>query len=70
MSGSGLGILVQPLLAPPEGQRWEILWSSENPKYGGSGTAALETEEGWRIPGNAAVVLFLQWAKPNLDSTE
>ena len=48
----------EPLLAPPEKRRWEILWSSENPRYGGSGTPALETDEGWRIPGHAAVVLF------------
>jgi maltooligosyltrehalose trehalohydrolase len=47
----------EPLLAPPEGQRWTILWSSENPKYGGSGTAPLETDDGWRLPGHAAVVL-------------
>jgi maltooligosyltrehalose trehalohydrolase len=47
----------EPLLAPPEEHRWEILWSSENPRYGGSGTAPVETDEGWRIPGHAAVVL-------------
>jgi maltooligosyltrehalose trehalohydrolase len=28
-----LSIAPEPLLAPPERQRWEILWSSENPKY-------------------------------------
>jgi maltooligosyltrehalose trehalohydrolase len=50
----------EPLLAPPEKQHWEILWSSENPRYGGSGTPAVETDEGWRIPGHAAVVLFPQ----------
>jgi maltooligosyltrehalose trehalohydrolase len=47
----------EPLLAPPEKRRWGILWSSENPRYGGSGTAEVETDEGWRIPGHAAVVL-------------
>jgi maltooligosyltrehalose trehalohydrolase len=47
----------EPLLAPPEGMRWEILWSSEDPRYGGSGTAPLEAEEGWHMPGQAAVVL-------------
>ena len=47
----------EPLLAPPAGARWEALWSSEHPDYGGSGTAPLETHEGWRIPGHAAVVL-------------
>ena len=50
----------EPLLAPPEGRRWEILWSSESPRYGGSGTPPVETDEGWRMPGHATVVLFLQ----------
>src|SRR5207253_758689 len=48
----------EPLLAPPDGMRWETLWSSEDVDYGGCGTAPLETtDEGWRIPGEAAVVL-------------
>jgi maltooligosyltrehalose trehalohydrolase len=47
----------EPLLAPPAGCEWAIQWSSENPKYGGTGTAALDSEENWRIPGHAAVVL-------------
>jgi maltooligosyltrehalose trehalohydrolase len=48
----------EPLLAPPQGQRWETLWSSEHPRYGGAGTPPLETSEGWRIPGHAAVALL------------
>ena len=47
----------EPLLAPPEGRRWEVLWSSESCCYGGCGTAPPETEEGWRLPGHAAVLL-------------
>jgi maltooligosyltrehalose trehalohydrolase len=47
----------EPLLAPPEGTGWKILWSSEAPEYGGRGTPPLETEDNWRIPGRAAVVL-------------
>jgi maltooligosyltrehalose trehalohydrolase len=48
----------EPLLAPPEHMQWEILWSSEHPRYGGSGTSPLDTpEDNWRIPGEAAVVL-------------
>ena len=53
----------EPLLAPPANMAWELLWSSEDPRYSGSGTPALETEENWRIPGEAAVVmkpLYLQ----------
>jgi maltooligosyltrehalose trehalohydrolase len=47
----------EPLLAPPAGKVWDLLWSSEDPRYGGSGTPPLDTEENWRIPGQAAVVL-------------
>ncbi len=47
----------QPLLAPPEGMAWRTLWSSEDPQYGGNGTAALDSNENWRIPGYAAVLL-------------
>jgi maltooligosyltrehalose trehalohydrolase len=47
----------EPLLAPPLDARWKVLWSSEHPRYGGRGTAPPETEENWRIPGHAAVVL-------------
>ncbi|HUB32245.1 MAG TPA: malto-oligosyltrehalose trehalohydrolase [Bryobacteraceae bacterium] len=47
----------EPLLAPPEGCLWEIEWSSEDPRYGGGGTAPLDTPENWRIPGHAAVVM-------------
>lgn len=47
----------EPLLAPPESHRWTKLWSSDDPQYGGCGTAPLDTEENWRISGQAAVVL-------------
>lgn len=60
-----LCIAPEPLLAPPERKRWDILWSSESLKYGGAGTAALETEDGWRIPGHAAVVLIPESEKSN-----
>jgi len=47
----------EPLLAPPEGKLWKMLFSTEHPAYGGSGTPPLETEKNWRIPGCAAVVM-------------
>lgn len=47
----------EPLLAPPEGRVWEVRWSSEDVAYGGCGTPALDTEDNWRIPGEAAVLL-------------
>jgi len=46
-----------PLVAPPEGRIWDLLWSSEHPAYGGTGIPPVETDAGWHIPGHAAVVL-------------
>lgn len=48
----------EPLLAPPEGKRWRLLWSSEHPDYGGCGTAPVDSVENLRVPGHAAVVLW------------
>jgi maltooligosyltrehalose trehalohydrolase len=47
----------EPLLAPPEGMGWAILLSTEDPRYGGCGTAPLEDEDNWHLPGHAVVVL-------------
>jgi maltooligosyltrehalose trehalohydrolase len=47
----------EPLLAPPRERRWEILWSSEDPRYDGGGTPPLETDAGWTIPGQSAIAL-------------
>jgi maltooligosyltrehalose trehalohydrolase len=52
--------IAHPLIAPPEGTRWAALWSSEDPAYGGSGTPELDTPDGWRIPGESAVLLIPQ----------
>jgi maltooligosyltrehalose trehalohydrolase len=49
--------IAQPLIAPPIGGRWKILWSSEDPRYGGTGTAPLDANDGWCIPGESAVVM-------------
>jgi maltooligosyltrehalose trehalohydrolase len=46
----------EPLLAPPAGATWDLLWSSEDPSYGGAGTPPVETEENWQLPGLATVV--------------
>src|SRR5216110_270024 len=35
----------EPLLAPPEGCRWQTLWTSESPRYGGAGSGALTSPE-------------------------
>jgi len=51
-----LSIMPEPLLAPVEDCKWKLLWSTEDPRYGGSGTPPLH-EESWHIPGHATLVL-------------
>ena len=48
--------LAEPLLAPPEGMRWSLLWSSEAIRYGGAGTPEIDPADGWVLPGHAALV--------------
>jgi maltooligosyltrehalose trehalohydrolase len=47
----------EPLLAPPEERPWELLFSSEDPRYGGAGTPPLEREGARYLFGECAVVL-------------
>lgn len=47
----------EPLIAPPEGCAWHVIWSSENPIYGGRGTSPWDYEKSWWIPGHSAVAL-------------
>jgi len=49
----------EPLLAPPAGRAWRTLWSSEDPRYGASGTPAPDAHR-WFLPGHAAIVLAAQ----------
>ena len=54
----------EPLLALPVNTTWAMLWSSEDWRYGGSGHAAIESDnDNWRIPGETAVVLAPTGAK-------
>jgi maltooligosyltrehalose trehalohydrolase len=47
----------EPLLAPMAGRPWRVVFSSEDPQYGGTGTRPPDTSENWRIAGHSAVVL-------------
>jgi maltooligosyltrehalose trehalohydrolase len=47
----------EPLLASPDGCRWETLWTSESPRYGASGGGAVTTPERWALPTESTVVL-------------
>lgn len=46
-----------PILATLPHRRWELTWSSEHPRYEGDGIAAWQTETGWRLTGNATILL-------------
>jgi maltooligosyltrehalose trehalohydrolase len=48
----------EPLLAPPKNGSWEMLWSSEDPRYRGSGPAPMRKGGTWNIPGHSAVVMY------------
>src|SRR5262249_48115198 len=53
----------RPPLAPTEGCTWTTRWSSEDIRYGACGTPPLDSDDGWRIPGESAVVLIPTPAK-------
>ena len=40
----------EPLLAPVTGGRWRLVWSSEDPRYGGQGVVDPAGADGWRFP--------------------
>jgi maltooligosyltrehalose trehalohydrolase len=45
-----------PLAVPPADRAWRVLWSSEDPQYGGWGTRPLDPQN-WFVQGHAALVL-------------
>lgn len=44
----------EPLIAPSPRGPWTLMWSSDNPRYGGPGIMTPLTDEGWNIPGMSA----------------
>jgi maltooligosyltrehalose trehalohydrolase len=52
-----LDIAPEPLLAPPPNGAWKELWSSDSVRYGGPGTAELESEQNWILPAESATAL-------------
>lgn len=51
-----LAVVPEPLLAPPEDARWHLTWSTEDPRYGGSGAAPFDPDGPWRLPAQTALV--------------
>jgi maltooligosyltrehalose trehalohydrolase len=56
----------EPLLAPPSADTdWQLRWSSDDPKYGGTGTRELLPDGSWDIPSECAFVLSPGAQQPN-----
>jgi maltooligosyltrehalose trehalohydrolase len=53
-------VMPEPLLAPPSGKDWKLMWSSEDVRYGGHGIAH-PNKHGrkgvWRLQGRCAVLM-------------
>jgi maltooligosyltrehalose trehalohydrolase len=47
----------EPLLAPPALGNWQELWSSEDPRYGGSGTPESDVRGPWSLAAHSALLL-------------
>jgi maltooligosyltrehalose trehalohydrolase len=47
----------EPLLAPPTDRHWQLLWSTQSPRYGAGGTPPVDTDDGIHVPGESALVL-------------
>ena len=60
----------EPLLAPPPGKDWSVLWFSEHPRYGGSSIPPLDPGQPWRTPGHSTVVLAPITAPPRSEEPQ
>jgi maltooligosyltrehalose trehalohydrolase len=52
-----LGPMPEPLLSAPLRNSWHMIWSSEDPRYGGQGTPEFREDSRWHLLGESAVVL-------------
>jgi maltooligosyltrehalose trehalohydrolase len=52
----GMAVVAEPLLAPPRGHRWQLIWSSEHPDYDGAGRPSIDLARYWILPGDSAVL--------------
>jgi len=55
----------EPLLAPPRSTRWALIWSSEDPRYGGDGTPPPDSDQGWNLNGQCAMLVGPTTEHPN-----
>jgi maltooligosyltrehalose trehalohydrolase len=48
----------EPLVAPPSNAEWELLWSSDDVRYGGPGNARMRKLGTWNISGHSTTVFY------------
>ncbi|HZS16320.1 MAG TPA: malto-oligosyltrehalose trehalohydrolase [Candidatus Udaeobacter sp.] len=52
-----LHAISEPILAPPSHHSWELLWTSESPRYGGTGTTPTAGKAEWILPAESTSAL-------------
>lgn len=52
-----MAVTAEPLLAPPDGHDWSLLWSSEHPAYDGSGRRPIDPKGFWILPSDCTILL-------------
>lgn len=50
----------EPLLAPQPMGEWKLIWSSNQPQYGGPGTVNPLSQQGWHIPAESTTVFCIE----------
>jgi len=58
-----LSPIPEPLFAPPADCDWELIWSSEDPRYGGQGTPTQRVESQCRLPAQSTHVFAARRGK-------
>jgi len=59
----------EPLLAAPAGNAWRMVWSSNDPGYGGLGTLVPHQDDGWQFDAECSVLCVAESLEP-VDSQE
>ena len=54
----------EPLLAPRSDGYWQLVWSSDDPRYGGPGASNPLTEQGWHVPSESAWLFRTELSLP------
>jgi len=52
-----IGVVAEPLLAPPAGRKWLVQWSSEHPDYVGGGRVPFDLDRFSILPADTALLL-------------